>query len=146
MSLQLWEIYQKQFSSFSVDGVEDIDLYPNKNSKYLLYKFNDWIGSLEGAEKLDRKIRHAAKDSVSLKTIEEKDRQLLIEQIIHGIEFKNPCEISNEKKPEIINIVEKNHRISRRVYQSLFNDVVDSFIEYIHSLTVDEIQQLDEDI
>ena len=143
----IFEKYTKNYlPSFSVDDVEKFDLYANKNSKYLLYKFNDWIESLEGAENFI--IRHTvkAKDSVSLKTIEKKYRQFLIEKIIHEIEFKNPYEISNEKKPEIINIVKKNSRISRRVFQSLFNDIADSFIEYIHSLTVDKIQQLDDDI
>ena len=51
-----------------------------------------------------------------------------------------------KKPPDIIDTVEKNYRISRRVYQSLFVDVADSFIEYTHSLDVDEIQQLDEDL
>ena len=32
------------------------------------------------------------------------------------------------------------------MYQSLFVDVADSFIEYIHLLDVDEIQQLDNDL
>ena len=70
----------------------------------------------------------------------------MIEKIIHEIEFNNPYNISSEKKAEIIDTVEKNYRISRRVYQSLFVDIADSFIEYIHSLNVDEIQQLDDDL
>ena len=70
----------------------------------------------------------------------------MIEKIIQGIEFNNSYNISSEKKPEIIDTVEKNYRISRHVYQSLFVDVADSFIEYIHSLNVDEIQQLDDDL
>ena len=70
----------------------------------------------------------------------------MIEKIIHGVEFNNPYEISSEKKSEIIDTAEKNYRISRRVYQSLFVDLADSFIEYVHSLDVDEIQQLDDDL
>ena len=70
----------------------------------------------------------------------------MIEKIIHGIEFNNPYNISSEKKPEIIDTVEKNYRISTRVYQSLFVNIIDSFIEYIHSSNVDEIQQLDNDL
>ena len=38
--------------SFSVDDVEKIDLYLNNNSKYLLYKFNYRIESLQGAERI----------------------------------------------------------------------------------------------
>ena len=46
----IFEKYIKNYlASFSIDKVETFDLYSNKNSKYLLYKFNDWIESL-GAE------------------------------------------------------------------------------------------------
>ena len=42
--------------------------------------------------------------------------------------------------------IEKTYKICRRVYQSLFVDVTDIFIEYIQSLDLDEIQQMDGDI
>ena len=87
---------------------------------------------MQGAEKFIIQHTAKAKDSVSLNTIEEKDSQFLIEKIIHGIEFNNPYNISSEKKPEIIDAVEKTYRISRRVYQSFFVDVADSFVEYVH--------------
>ena len=56
----------------------------NKRSKYLPYKFNNWIESLN-AEKL--KIRHLSrvKDDISLTKIEEKNNQLLIEKIIGAV-------------------------------------------------------------
>ena len=95
--------------SLSIDDVEKFDIYANKNSEYLLYKFNDWIGSLQGAEKLISRHTPKAKDSVSLKTIKENDRQFLIEKIFHGIEFNNTCNTSSEKKLEIIDTVEKNY-------------------------------------
>ena len=136
-----FEKYIKNYlPSFSVDDIEKFDLFANKNSKYLLYKFNDWIESLQGTEKLT--IRHTAKakDSFGLKKIEDRDRQFLIEKMVHGTEFNNPYEISSKKTPIIIDTIEKNYRISRRVYQSLFVDVADNFVEYIHSLDVDEIQ------
>ena len=119
---------------FSVDDVKKFDLYENRSSEHLLYKFNDLIESLERAEKLVIWHTVKAKDSVSLKTIEDRDRQFLIEKIIHGFEFTNPYVNSIEKKTEIINTVAKNCKISRRAYQSFFVDVADSFIEYIHSL------------
>ena len=42
--------------------------------------------------------------------------------------------------------IEKTCKICRRVYQSLFIDIADFFIEYIESLDLDEIQQMDDDI
>ena len=49
---------QKDLPSFSIDDVEKFDLYPNKNSKYLFYKFNDHIEALGGEKQI---IRHTAK-------------------------------------------------------------------------------------
>ena len=94
----------------------------NKNTKYLLYKFNDWIESL-GAEK--KLIRYSSKvnDIVGLQKIEEKDKQFLMEKIIYEVEKKTPHAVETEKKPEIITEIEKNYRIGRRVYQSLFAEV-----------------------
>ena len=69
-----------------------------------------------------------------------------MEKIIHGVEFQNPYENSIEKKSEMIETVEKNYKIIRRVYKDLFTEVADIFLEYIHSLYPNEIQQLDNDI
>ena len=132
--------------SFSADDIKKFNLFSNKNSKFLLYKFNDWIESLQSAEKLY--IHHTDKlqDSISLKIIEKRDRQFLVEKLIHGIEFNNLYETLIKKTPAIIDTVEKNYKILRLVYQSLFVDLVDAFIKYIHTLNADEIQQLDDNI
>ena len=81
--------------SFSIDDIEKFDLFANKNSKYLLYKFNGWIESLQRTEKLTIQHTAKAKDLFGLKKIEERDRQFLIEKIIQGIEFNNPYKISS---------------------------------------------------
>ena len=90
---------QSYLPSFSIDVVEKYDLYSNKHTKYLFYKFNDWIESMEGEKLL---IRHTAKtkDDFSLKTIESRDRQFLIEKLIHSIEFKDHYQKSTEKTPQ----------------------------------------------
>ena len=81
--------------SFSLEEIDKLDLLPNKNAKYLLYKFNDWTESM-GAEKI--LIRHTSKvrDEFGLQKIEDKDKEFLIEKIIAKIENKNPYEIKTE--------------------------------------------------
>ena len=71
-------------------------------------------------------------------------KEFLIEKIIHSIENENPYTISVEKK--IIREIEKTYKVCRRVCQSLFVDIGDTFIEYIQSLDTDEIQQIDDDL
>ena len=56
-----------------------------------------------------------------------------------------PTRFQPNKNTQVIDTVEKNYKISRRIYQSLFADA-DSFIEFIHSLDVDEIQELYDDL
>ena len=56
-------------------------------------------------------------DTVWLKKIEEKNKQFLLEKIIHGIEFENLYATGSEKNLEIMYTVERNYRIGRRVYQ-----------------------------
>ena len=79
----------KQFlPAFLLEENKRFDLLTNKNSKVLLYKFNDWIESLN-AEKI--KIKHSpfVKDDVGLIKIEEKGKQFLIEKIISAVEKNN---------------------------------------------------------
>ena len=59
--------------------------------------------------------------------------------------FQTHMKIQSKKK-EIFETVESNYRIIRRVYQHLYADIADIFIEYIHSLDADEIRKLDEDL
>ena len=70
----------------------------------------------------------------------------MVEKVIHSTEFSNLYENRTEKEPETIETVESNYKISRRVYQALFVEIADSFIEYINSLDINEIQELDDNL
>ena len=85
-------------------------------------------------------------DTVGLQKVEEKNKQFLIEKRIHGIEFKNLYETDSENKPEILSTIERNYRIARRVYQELHSDTSELFPDFIRSLSVFEIQDMNEDI
>ena len=118
----------------SIDDTEKFDLFGNKNSKYLFYKYNDYLTHCKNERfyQFEKKV--------------ETERQFLIEKIIHSTEFRNPYKNSAEKNPEIIETVESNYKTSRRIYQALFIDIDDSFIEYMHSSVINEIQELDDDL
>ena len=68
-------------------------------------------------------------DTVGMQKIAEKSKQFLIEKIIHSVEFENPyfIEIEKKKKKEIIETVESNYRVARKVYQQLYLDVSELF-------------------
>ena len=79
--------------SFFINDVKKFDLYSNKNAKYLFYRFNDYIRAYGNKRK---KIKHTQKikNSVGMQKIEERNKQFLVEKIIHALEFANPYENS----------------------------------------------------
>ena len=138
-----FEAYISSFlQSFSIDDQEKFDLLAFKNSKYLFYRFNDFIKAYGNPR---YKLLHTRKmlDTVGLKKIEEKNKQFLLEKIIHGIEFENLYATDSERKPEIIYTIEKNYRIVRTVYHQLYLDVPELFSEFIRSLSSSELQDFD---
>ena len=85
-------------------------------------------------------------DTVSLQKIEAKNKQFLIEKIIHGIEFESLYNTKTEKNPEIIETTESNYRVARRVYQRLYIDISELFGEFVRSMSSYEIQNMNDDI
>ena len=75
-----FERYTREYIlSFLLEQIDKFDMVSNKNSKYLLYKFNDRIESMN-AEKYLIKHTSKIKDEVGSQKIEEKDKQFLIEK------------------------------------------------------------------
>ena len=116
--ISYWNTFESYMNNFlpvfSIDDVKKYDLFTNKNSKYLFYRFNEYVKAY-GSHR--RKIKHTfkMKDSVSMQKIEARSKQFLIEKNINGVEFANPYATSIEQKPEIIDTVESNYRVIRRV-------------------------------
>ena len=141
-----FEAYVSQFlQAFSIDFVEKYDLFVHENLMYLFYGFDDYVKAY-GSHR--RKIRYTQKmkDSIGMQKVEEISKEFLIEKIIHGVEFNNPYNIEIEKKPEIIETVESNYRVAKRVYQHLWIDISELFAEFIRSLPPLDLQDMDEDI
>ena len=85
-------------------------------------------------------------DSVGIQKIEEKNKQFLVEKIIHGIEFESMYKLEPERKPEIMETIESNYRIARRVYQQLYLDVSELFAEFLRSLSSYKLEEINNDI
>ena len=107
---------------FSIDDQEKFDLLAFKNSKYLFYRLNDFVKSC-GNPRYKLLHTRGILDSVDLKKVEDKNKQFLIEKIIHGVEFENLYQSNPEKKSEIMKTIESNYKVARRVHQYLYYDI-----------------------
>ena len=130
------EAYISSFlQSFFIDDQEKFDLLPFKNSKYLFYRFNNFIKAYANPR---CKLLPTKKmlDTVGLQKVERKNEQFLLEKIIHGIKLENLYATDSERKPEIMSTIESNYRIARRVYQQLYLDSAERFADFIRSLII----------
>ena len=75
--------------------------------------------------------------------MKKKNKQFLLEKIIHGVEFENLYSADSERKPEIMSTIEGNYGIARRVYQQLHIDSAELFADFIRSLSSYELQDMD---
>ena len=141
------DTFEKYITSFlqlfSIDDQEKFNLLAFKNSKYLFYRFNDFV-KMYGNPRY--KLLHTRKmiDTVGQQKVEQKNNQFLIEKVILGVEFENAYQ--KEKKPEILEIIEGNYKVARRVYQYLYFDIIHLFLEYVKSMDSYEIQDIEEDM
>ena len=93
------EYISKFLQQFSIDNQETFDLLSFKNSKYLFYRFNDFIKAYGNPR---YKLLHTRKmlDTVGVKKLEEKNKQFLIEKLIHSIEFEDLYATNPKKKKQ----------------------------------------------
>ena len=82
--------------NFSVDDQGKFDLLAFKNSKYLFYRFNDFL-KIYGNPRY--KLLHTRKmvDSKALEKLENKNKQFMIEKIIQGVEFETLTNLIQKK-------------------------------------------------
>ena len=60
-----------------------------------------------------------------------------------GVEFENMYDTHPEEKPEIMETLESNYKVARRVYQQLYYDIAELFYEYIQSIDLYEQQDME---
>ena len=91
------EYISKFLQQFSIGDQEKFDLLSFKNSKYLFYRFNDFMKAYGNPR---YKLLHTKKmlDTVNIKKIEEKNKQFLIEKLFHSVEFEDLYATNPEKK------------------------------------------------
>ena len=108
--------------NFLIDDQEKCDLLAFKNSKYLFYRFNDFV-KMYGNPRY--KLLHTRKmlDSKAMEKLGDKNKQFMIQ----GVEFENAYQPNPQQKPEMIRTIESNYRIARRAYQQLFIDIAELF-------------------
>ena len=82
-----WDSYSDYFewltNKFKAKQDDKYDVWTNKNSKYLLYKFNDWLAIIG---ELVKAVRHSkiTQDDVAIEAIQNLNWQYFVETLLYG--------------------------------------------------------------
>ena len=82
-----WDSYSDYFewltNKFKAKQDDKYDVWTNKNSKYLLYKFNDWLAIIG---ELVKAVRHSkiTQDDVAIEAIQNQNWQYFVEILLYG--------------------------------------------------------------
>ena len=117
-----------------------LDILANKNSKFLFYRFNDFLLQRLREPKL---VRHYITDDyVALDRIQNQNWQYLIESILDACKSNNSGEANEIKKLKIVENSVENITICKKTYQSFYDQIAQNLINTINELPADEIEEI----
>ena len=117
-----------------------LDILANKNSKFLFYRFNDFL--LQRLRE-PKPVRHYIPDDyIVLDRIQNQNWQYLIESILDACKSKNSGEAIEIKKLKIVENSVENITICKKAYQSFYDQIAQNLINTINELPADEIEEI----
>ena len=119
----------------------NFDIFSNKNTKYLVYRFNNFQNSI--GESLI-KIRHTlvTDNYLAAEEIQNQDWEYFIECVIEVCKFNNPSIRPDE---EFLLSTIENDTIAKWVYTMIYNVIAINFSLTISKLSVDERKDINDD-
>ena len=93
-------------------------------------------------------IRHSqlSADEVVMEELQNRNWQYLNESLIYKVEKgRNYYKIKTKRDSEMIASMEKNHKILRRDYDSIFTTIAENFQLYLNSLSEEDVTEIDFD-
>ena len=89
-------------------------------------------------------IRHTkvSDNFVSLVKIQESNWQYLTENFISRTKYFDPKEKITKRETKILKKIERNYKTCRHVYNGIYKTIAENFYEYLHTLELDETEEL----
>ena len=133
--------FQRILNEFDVQDKTSFDIFSHKNTKFLVYRYNDFQESL-GQPLM--KIRHflVTDNYLVAEEIQNQDWQYFIERVIEVCKFSD---VTVRPDEEFLLSTIENVTVAKRVYTMVFNTVVRSFSLTISNLFYGRIKDILDD-
>ena len=115
---------------------EKYDKHTNKNSKFLLYRFNDYLKQINEPTK---PVRHSVvlSDETALEILQNKNWQYFIEIILEVCQSNNGSALNqlvNVKEVKITENSVENFTFCKQLYTNFYNQIASNLAEAIGNL------------
>ena len=127
-------------NGFSTSQKQKLDIFKNKNSKFLFYHFNEYS---QQAKLELKKIKHSVvmQDYIAAEEIQNKDWQYFVESVLKSsIEPKEKESVKQFQLDTLENIT-----IVKKTYEKLYNTVAKSFFSTLQKLPFEERENISDD-
>ena len=127
-------------NGFSTYQKQKLDIFKNKNSKFLFDHFNDY---LQQAKLELKKIKHSVvtQDYIAAEEIQNKDWKYFVESVLKSsIEPKEKESVKRFQLDALENIT-----IVKKTYEKLYNTVAKSFFSTLQKLPFEERENISDD-
>ena len=137
------DYYKWILNGFEAYEKPKLDLLTFKNTKYLLYRFNDL---LESSGQPVIKIKHSkvTDDYIAAEEIQNQNWQYFIERVIEVCKSKEIGSTITKSEGFLLNTVE-NITIAKKFYEAFYNVVARNFYSIMNKLPVDERDKIKDD-
>ena len=137
------DYYKWILNGFEAYEKPKLDLLTFKNTKYLLYRFNDL---LESSGQPVIKIKHSkvTDDYIAAEEIQNQNWQYFIERVIEVCKSKEIGSTISKSEGFLLNTVE-NITIAKKFYEAFYNVVARNFYSIMNKLPVDERDKIKDD-
>ena len=127
-------------NGFSAPKKKRLDMFKNKNSKFLFYHFNDYLQ--QNGQEL-KKIKHSVvtQDYIAAQEIQDKNWQYFVESVLS---YSNEPKEKESQKPFQLDTLE-NVTILKKIYEKLYDTVAKQFYTTLQKLPLELSQEINDD-
>ena len=120
-----------------------LDLLTFKNTKYLLYRFNDLL-ELSGQPIIKIKHSTVTDDYIAAEEIQNQNWQYFLERVIEVCKSKEIGSTIKKSEDFLLNTVE-NVTIAKKSYETFYNVVERNFYSIMNKLSIDKRDKIKDD-
>ena len=132
--------FQWLTDAFSASTKSKLDIFTNKNSKFLFYRFDDYLQ--QNGEEI-KKIKHSVvmQDYIAVQEIQEKNWKYFVESILSLSE-----DATDKGYPKSFQLdTQENSLILKKTYEKLYDQIAKQFDKTLQKMPFDLFKDIEED-